>query len=133
LRQYRETEPYAGFEILKTWGAGREVKDSAFVLTSNVDGQFQKAGFDSERVVEIHGSIFLVQCARLCSRGIWSVVDIDVEVDAATMRAVPPVPSCPRCGGVARPNIVSVWGRGVVDVGAVEARPSVLGLGSGFV
>ena len=106
LRQYRETEPHAGFEILKRWAAGREVKDSAFVLTSNVDGQFQKAGFDSERVVEIHGSIFLAQCARLCSRRIWSVADIEVEVDAATMRAVPPVPSCPRCGGVARPNII---------------------------
>lgn len=103
LTQYRETAPHAGFEILRQWAAAKE---SAFVLTSNVDGQFQKAGFDAERVVEIHGSIFLAQCAKICSRGIWSVANLDVAVDTATMRAVPPLPSCPRCGGVARPNVI---------------------------
>lgn len=103
IQQYRETEPHAGFEILKKWAAAKE---SAFVFTSNVDGQFQKAGFDPAGVVEIHGSIFLAQCARLCSRAIWSIAKVDVEVDTATMRAVPPLPSCPRCGGVARPNVI---------------------------
>ena len=103
VKQYRETQPHAGFEILRSWAAA---KQSAFVFTSNVDGQFQKAGFDAERVVEIHGSIFLAQCAKVCSRKIWSVATLDVEVDTATMRAVPPLPSCPRCGGVARPNVI---------------------------
>ena len=103
MTQYRETKPHAGFEILKSWAA---VKQSAFLFTSNVDGQFQRAGFDAESVIEIHGSIYLAQCAKLCSRDIWSVAHLDVEVDTASMRAVPPLPSCPRCGGVARPNII---------------------------
>jgi NAD-dependent SIR2 family protein deacetylase len=103
VTQYRETKPHAGFEILKQWAAA---KQSSFVFTSNVDGQFQKSGFDAERVVEIHGSIFLAQCTKVCSRGIWSVAELDVEVETTTMRAVPPLPSCPRCGGGARPNVI---------------------------
>ena len=37
---------------------------------SNVDGHFQKAGFDPERVFEVHGNIHFWQCRRgRC--GIW--------------------------------------------------------------
>lgn len=103
VKEYRETVPHEGFRILKRWAAA---KDSAFVFTSNVDGQFQKAGFDPTRIVEIHGSIFLAQCVRLCSKRIWSVKALDVVVEPSTMRAIPPLPSCPRCGGVARPNVI---------------------------
>jgi NAD-dependent SIR2 family protein deacetylase len=38
-------------------------------------------------------------------------------VDESSMRAVPPLPSCPRCGGLARPNIL-MFG----DFGWVSAR-----------
>ena len=62
LDLYRRTAPHQGFAILRRWAA--RMKYGAFVITSNVDGQFQKAGFDDDRVVEIHGSIHLVQCAR---------------------------------------------------------------------
>ena len=45
---YRATVPHAGFGLLRGWAArlGLEL----FVVTSNVDGQFQKAGFDEARV-----------------------------------------------------------------------------------
>ena len=42
-----------------------------FVVTSNVDGQFQKAGFAGENILEVHGSIHHLQCTRPCSRAIW--------------------------------------------------------------
>ena len=44
LALYRATVPHAGFEILRRWGDA--MPNGPFVYTSNVDGQFQKAGFD---------------------------------------------------------------------------------------
>jgi NAD-dependent SIR2 family protein deacetylase len=77
-----------------------------FVLTSNVDGQFQKAGFDPARMLEIHGSIHHLQCSEPCGGEIWPADEIDVKVDETTFRACPPLPRCERCGAVARPNIL---------------------------
>ena len=33
-----------------------------YILTSNIDGYFEKAGFDSSRIIEIHGNINYSQC-----------------------------------------------------------------------
>jgi len=102
LGLYRETVPHEGFQILRGW-IDRFGLD-AFVVTSNVDGQFQKAGFPEEAVSEIHGSIHHLQCCTPCSSRIWEN-DERVEVDRATMRART-IPRCPGCGGVSRPNIL---------------------------
>src|SRR5512138_2714451 len=102
LNLYRATEPHAGFALLRKWieRFGLEY----FVVTSNVDGQFQKAGFDEERIVEVHGSIHHLQCTSPCSPAIWENRE-EIPVDHTTMRARH-VPACPRCGAVARPNIL---------------------------
>jgi NAD-dependent SIR2 family protein deacetylase len=55
-------------------------------------------------VCEIHGSIHHLQCVGPCRDDIWDNRE-EVPVDLATMR-VRAVPRCPRCGGVARPNIL---------------------------
>jgi NAD-dependent SIR2 family protein deacetylase len=102
LRLYRETVPHAGFRLLLDWVD--RFRLAAFVVTSNVDGQFQKAGFAPERVLEVHGSIHHLQCTEPCSGTIWRNEE-EVPVDEATMRARR-VPRCPRCRGVARPNIL---------------------------
>jgi NAD-dependent SIR2 family protein deacetylase len=101
LHLYRATVPHEGFEILRGWGAR--------VFTSNVDGQFQKAGFTD--VAEVHGSIHHVQCVEPCTDEIWEC-SFDVTVDPESMRAVGELPSCPNCGGLARPNILMFgdWG-----------------------
>ena len=88
--------------LLRAWG-GR-MRHGLAVFTSNVDGQFQKAGFDEEAILEVHGSIHHLQCTAPCSEEIWPCEE-DVPVDVATMRALS-VPSCPSCGRVARPNIL---------------------------
>ena len=36
----------------------------------------------------------------------WSADGVTVEVDEASMRARSPLPSCPECGALARPNIL---------------------------
>ncbi|HHQ48920.1 MAG TPA: NAD-dependent deacetylase [Acidobacteria bacterium] len=104
LNLYRQTEPHPGFAALLRYG--RSLPEGLFVFTSNVDGQFQKAGFPEERIVECHGSIHHLQCSRPCHRTIWPAEGVEVAVDEDTFRATPPLPVCPECGEVARPNIL---------------------------
>ncbi|WP_261526162.1 SIR2 family NAD-dependent protein deacylase [Burkholderia multivorans] len=104
LALYRSTVPHAGFAILRRWIDA--MPNGGFVLTSNVDGQFQKAGFDPARIVEIHGSIHALQCLRPCSDDTWDAAPFIPAVDEAACRLVGEPPRCPHCGGLARPNIL---------------------------
>jgi NAD-dependent SIR2 family protein deacetylase len=107
---YRRTNPHEGFEILGRL-ASRFPK-GGFVFTSNVDGHFQRAGFSAERIVEVHGSFDGMQCTRDCGVGIFQGAIVQVEIEPATMRAIRPLPACPACGALARPNILMFndWG-----------------------
>lgn len=101
---YRSLEPHAGFGILKRWSDA--ARHGGFVYTSNVDHHFQKAGFAEDRVVECHGSIEHRQCLRSCGSGIFPADRAEIAVDPTTFRASAPLPSCPKCGSLARPNIL---------------------------
>lgn len=105
LNLYRATMPHAGFGILKRWS--ERMPSGSFVFTSNVDGQFQKAGFDGGRVVECHGSIHHLQSVTPGDPpGIWPADEAFVAVDEATFRAAPPLPTCPGTDRPARPNVL---------------------------
>lgn len=99
---YRDTVPHRGFGLLAAWAQRFGLK--TFVVTSNVDGQFQKSGFHDSRMLEIHGSIHHLQCSRPCTSEIWANEE-QIPVDPDTMRATH-LPRCPHCGAVARPNIL---------------------------
>jgi NAD-dependent SIR2 family protein deacetylase len=101
---YRATQPHDGFRILRDWAA--HMKHGAFVFTSNVDGHFQRAGFDAERIVEIHGSIEWLQCVKSCEPGATPAGPERITLDEETLRAGAPLPSCASCGELARPNIL---------------------------
>ena len=98
LNLYRSTEPHSGFKILLN------LPHDKFVFTSNVDGQFQKAGFSESRIVEIHGSIHYLQCSEPCSDEIWENNET-IEVDMERFEAKN-YPFCRNCKQVARPNIL---------------------------
>ena len=104
MELYRGTIPHTGFAILQSWAGG--MRRGGFVLTSNVDGHFQKAGFAAEQIVEVHGSFDGMQCTDGCGIGIFPGSSVRVEVDPETMRAVGRLPECPECGALARPNIL---------------------------
>jgi len=107
LHLYRDTRPHSGFGVLQRIAP----QASRFVFTSNVDGQFQRAGFDADAVCEVHGSIHHLQAHDGPDAGIWSAEGTSVDVDAATFRARAPLPRTPS-GGLARPNILMFgdWG-----------------------
>ncbi len=104
---YRATEPHPGFSLLRQWAG-----ENGFVFTSNVDGQFQQAGFCETQLYEVHGSIHWLQCASGCSNEIWPANGCRVAVDEETFRAQGELPACIACGAVSRPNILMFddWG-----------------------
>jgi NAD-dependent SIR2 family protein deacetylase len=104
LGLYRRTRPHAGFALLRKWGGMKRHGYSVF--TSNVDGQFEVAGFDPMRVHECHGSIHHLQCLQLCSEAVWSADSSNPVVDEARCELTSPLPECPHCGRIARPNIL---------------------------
>lgn len=72
-----------------------------FVLTTNVDHQFQLAGFDKQRLFYTQGDYGLWQCAKACHdqtyenetsvrRMVASQVDMKIPTDL--------IPKCPVCG-----------------------------------
>jgi NAD-dependent SIR2 family protein deacetylase len=103
LNLYRTTVPHEGFAALERWT--RRMPLGGFVYTSNVDGQFQRAGFDPRRIVECHGAIEVFQCVDQCG-DLFPAPPDTVDVDPTSFRAAPPVPACPTCRRLARPNIL---------------------------
>ncbi len=103
LNLYRKTVPHEGFYKLLEIAEG---KKDYFVFTSNVDGQFQKAGFDENKIDEVHGSIHYLQCVEPCLDVIWSAEGVEIVVDEESFSAKEPLPKCPHCKKIARPNIL---------------------------
>ena len=141
LNLYRATVPHASFQILKRWGEQRP--HGYAVFTSNVDGQFQKAGFCERALVECHGSIHHLQCLTPCCEVIWAADELMPQVDAEECLLLNSLPKCPRCGGLARPNILmfgdSEWieQRQIEQQQALESwlsvirRPVIVEIGAG--
>lgn len=99
---YRDTIPHQGFQIIRRWISRKTLP--YFVVTSNVDGQFQKAGYDDDCLLEVHGSIHWLQCSTPCCDAIWPNHE-QLPIDETTMRSGH-IPHCPRCKAVSRPNIL---------------------------
>src|SRR5574343_457016 len=110
LDLYRRTQPHPGFAYLRRLAS--RYQHGCFVFTSNVDGQFQKAGFAPDTVCEVHGSIHHLQCSAGCSDAIWPADAFSPEIDVERCRLTNEPPHCPRCGALARPNILMFgdWG-----------------------
>ncbi|MGC9941634.1 MAG: Sir2 family NAD-dependent protein deacetylase [Verrucomicrobiota bacterium] len=104
LALYRKTKPHAGFQRLLD--CGKQKRHGYFVFTSNVDGQFQKAGFAPERIAEVHGSLHHFQCCQPCHEHIWDAVQESILIDESKFLALAPLPKCPHCRGIARPNVL---------------------------
>lgn len=96
LQRFREAVPHQGFQHLLRIC---QKKGAHYVVTSNVDEQFQKAGFPASRVFNAHGTVHLWQCMKTrcnLNRDPWL---------AGTWRSGE-LPRCRHCKtAVARPNV----------------------------
>jgi NAD-dependent SIR2 family protein deacetylase len=85
------------------------VKDkNYFVITTNVDSQFEKAGFPSDKVFEIQGNYGYLQCAKGCHDKLYDNESLVKEMVRRTIDCKIPsdlVPKCPLCGGDMAPNL----------------------------
>jgi O-acetyl-ADP-ribose deacetylase (regulator of RNase III)/NAD-dependent SIR2 family protein deacetylase len=87
--------------------------EHVFVWTSNVDGCFERAGFDPSRIYQTQGEMNRFQCARAGCGRVWECEEQLRQVDAAAVDGVLPDASigllaCPRCGAhfrELRPNL----------------------------
>lgn len=120
LALYRATHPHDGFTLLKRWG--ERMLHGYSVFTSNVDGQFQRAGFDAAQIHECHGSIHHLQCLEPCGESIWDATNFAPDVDEQRCQLRNAAPVCPKCGDLARPNVL-MFG----DWGWVQRRSCVQG------
>jgi len=145
LNLYRATAPHAGFARLRAWCAARPM--GAYALTSNVDHQLQRAGWEPERIVEAHGTLETWQCLDDCGVGLFAAPADTLSVDPVSFRAAAPLPTCGRCGALARPNVLMFgddgWDesrtlkqqrgleRWLVEVGAANGRLAIIECGAG--
>lgn len=72
-----------------------------FVLTTNVDHCFQRAGFDKQRLFYTQGDYGLFQCSKPCCQETWDNEELVRHMVANQRNLRIPsvlVPHCPHCG-----------------------------------
>lgn len=79
------------------------------IVTQNIDGLHQRAGSDPARVIEIHGTLFEVECLS-CGRRTSMRDNLD-RVEAGE-----PDPACLVCGGIQKAATISFGQALKVDV-----------------
>ena len=78
------------------------VKDY-FVIPTNVEGQFRKAGVDRSRFFEIQGNYGYFQCEKGCHDKLYNNEQLVVQMLSETSDCRIPstlVPKCPVCGAI---------------------------------
>ena len=79
-----------------------------FILSTNADNQFTKAGCPAEKIFATQGSYDLIQCKRGCHQKTYNAVSMFRQMDQARRNGKVPeymVPRCPVCGGPMTMNL----------------------------
>ena len=118
--QAKTVEPNAGHQAIAE--VEKRLGDRFLLVTQNVDGLHQRAG--SERVIEVHGSLFRTKC---------SVCALEPFADLATYLG-PRLPTCDNCEtrgqkALLRPDIV--WFGEMLDPAHLRAIDTFMRRASG--
>lgn len=97
LITYSRFEPHQGYYDLKKLIDGKD----SFVVTSNVDGHFERSGYDANKIYEIHGNLKYIQCSKHCCDAIQPMPHFERE-----LTSLDEAPHCPYCGEVSRPVVL---------------------------
>ena len=103
VNRYQDA-PKPVYENLRRLVQGRDY----FVITTNVDHCFQKAGFDKRRLFYTQGDYGLFQCSRPCCHETWdneAIVREMVRRQADMRIPTDLIPTCPHCGRPAAMNL----------------------------
>ncbi len=79
-----------------------------FVLTTNVDHQFWKAGFDDNNIFATQGDYGLIQCRKGCHKKTYDATELFLQMNRERKDCRIPaslVPRCPVCGGPMAMNL----------------------------
>ncbi|MGA8114640.1 MAG: Sir2 family NAD-dependent protein deacetylase [Actinocatenispora sp.] len=93
---WRATPNPAHHALVELARSGRYVT----VLTQNIDGLHQRAGADPARVLELHGTLYEVECLSCPLR-------IPMREALDRVAAGEPDPACEHCGGILKSATVS--------------------------
>ncbi len=93
-RQMFEAQPnLAHYALAELQQAGRV----QHIITQNIDGLQQRAG--AQHVIELHGDIFTGTCVDCYT--VYRSAEFHAQfIDAGR------IPTCPRCGGIVKPNVI---------------------------
>lgn len=95
LIKYSKLAPHRGYYNLLN------IKKDLFVVTSNVDGHFERAEFDSEKILEIHGNLKYIQCSNHCCDDMQLMPDF-----TESLTDLSDLPHCPHCDTISRPVVM---------------------------
>lgn len=73
-----------------------------FVITTNVESQFAKAGFDPSKIFEVQGNYGELQCAKPCHQQVYDNEMLVQKWRSQQQNCQIPnalIPKCPVCGG----------------------------------
>mmetsp|Transcript_20708 Transcript_20708/g.26804 ORF Transcript_20708/g.26804 Transcript_20708/m.26804 type:complete len:618 (-) Transcript_20708:878-2731(-) len=78
-----------------------------FIYTSNVDGCFERAGFDKDKIYSPQGDWKYFQCSLPCSRDAFWEAENDLDLALPHVPDLPQdtIPRCKRCGRTAIGNV----------------------------
>lgn len=79
-----------------------------FVITTNVDGQFENAGFATEKIFAVQGDYELLQCEKACHNKTYNNKELVKQwLENTEDLKIPTklVPKCPVCGGNMEMNL----------------------------
>ena len=119
---YPDEEAYWGYWSKQAMKAGIEANHTelhkvvldmldgkqSFVLSTNADGQFVKAGLSEDKIFCTQGDYFHIQCAKGCHQKTYDAVTLFKQMDQARKDCRIPsdmVPKCPVCGGRMNMNL----------------------------
>jgi NAD-dependent SIR2 family protein deacetylase len=99
IRNILNHEPHEGYHILRELVKNKEY----FVVTSNVDGYYERAGFDKNRIYEIHGNKLKLQSESMIY-DLFSIIPQNF-IDTIEFNRFN-LPKCAITGEILRPNVL---------------------------
>jgi NAD-dependent SIR2 family protein deacetylase len=85
------------------------IKDkNYFVITTNVDRQFLKSGFDENKIFEVQGALTKIQCSKACHNKLYdntNMIKAMLKENKGVKIPSKLVPVCPICGETMEVNL----------------------------